>query len=175
MCCITGSHLKCTEREISREPEGQWTQEGRSIIYNRLKFRMSRHPFNRSTSVCTSALSLFLSLSFSAPLSRSISPSLHLCQGHHPCCCYHGDKPRRAVGETCEGLWVTVCVCAWACLCKSLSLFVFLMIFQVFLHICFLYYCSAQHTFEWSPAREFALLQRLRYCETLIESIRGSG
>lgn len=66
--------------------------------------KLLNHQFEHSTSVSTSSLP-----------SLSPFPSLYFYQGHHPWCCYHGDKPRRAVGETCEVIWLNACVFSRMC------------------------------------------------------------
>ena len=116
------------------------TGRERHNIYNRLKFRMSRHPFNCSTSVCTSTLSL--SFYLSAPLSLTLHPSISA----------KDTIPAVVTMETSpEGLWarhvrdcgwlcvrVCVCVCTWACLCANLCPCLFSHDFSSFVHICFL-------------------------------------
>ena len=112
------------------------TGRERHNIYNRLKFRMSRHPFNCSTSVCTSTLSL--SFYLSAPLSLTLHPSIS-AKDTIPAVVTMETSPEglwarhvRDCGWLCVRACVCVCVCVYMSMfvCKSLSLFVFSWFFK---------------------------------------------
>lgn len=121
----------------------QWVQAAKQLSSStKLNKTWLRQQFKHSTSVCTSILPcLFL------------SPSLYFYQGHHPWCCYHGDKPRRAVGETCEGLWLNVCVFSRMCA----QLFALVYFFVNFLMLII---------------KRFPEFEQLKYCKS--EKMSGS-